>query len=108
MTNIPIRIIFVVLDRDANTCQYCGKIGIRIKRYGKPCVIENPNNIDLKKECFNYNGLDVIPFEIDHVIPRGYGGKSDESNLVLSCHECNRKKGFRLLGVSYGRSTTLV
>ncbi|MCP4392780.1 MAG: HNH endonuclease [Alphaproteobacteria bacterium] len=31
-------------------------------------------------------------YEIDHVIPTVMGGASEESNLVLSCVECNQKK----------------
>ena len=34
-------------------------------------------------------------FEIDHVIPRSRGGSDRVSNLVLSCHDCNRAKGDR-------------
>ncbi|MDQ2716030.1 MAG: RNA-guided endonuclease IscB [Chloroflexota bacterium] len=32
-------------------------------------------------------------FEIDHVVPRSRGGSDRVGNLVLSCAECNRKKG---------------
>jgi 5-methylcytosine-specific restriction endonuclease McrA len=33
------------------------------------------------------------PFELDHVRPRSRGGSDRVSNLVLSCHECNSRKG---------------
>lgn len=36
-------------------------------------------------------------FEIDHVIPRVHGGSNRISNLVLSCHSCNQKKGNKSL-----------
>jgi hypothetical protein len=34
---------------------------------------------------------------LDHVIPRAHGGKSTWDNLVTCCHECNLKKGSKLL-----------
>jgi hypothetical protein len=33
--------------------------------------------------------------EIEHIVPRARGGKSDESNLWLSCPLCNRHKADR-------------
>ena len=77
------------------TCQYCGKIGIKIFRWGKPCVVENPTKIYLdSKE--NYNDRSLIPFEIDHLIPRIKGGTNDIDNLTLSCRKCNRGKKDKL------------
>ena len=49
--------------RDDDTCQYCGK--------------------KLPREGLN----------IDHVVPRARGGKSSWTNLVLSCLDCNHRKG---------------
>jgi hypothetical protein len=34
----------------------------------------------------------VATFPIDHVIPRGAGGKNDPSNLALTCPHCNAHK----------------
>src|SRR5208337_1800457 len=56
-----------ILLRDRNTCQYCGKA-------------YPPGELTL-----------------DHVVPRSRGGNSTWENLVACCHECNRKKGNRLL-----------
>jgi 5-methylcytosine-specific restriction endonuclease McrA len=42
-----------------------------------------------------YCGRGETAFEIDHVLPRSRGGSDRVSNLVLSCHECNRAKGDR-------------
>ena len=56
-----------LLLRDRNTCQYCG---------------------------------DVLPsseLTLDHVLPRSRGGLSTWENLVACCHDCNRRKGDRLL-----------
>src|SRR6266581_3790212 len=40
-----------------------------------------------------YCHISTVPFEIDHQLPRSRGGSNRISNLVLSCHECNRAKG---------------
>lgn len=58
--------IIRVARRDNNTCQICGKIL-------------------LDRE-----------IEIDHIIPYSRGGTSDESNLRVTCLECNRKKGKKI------------
>ena len=89
---ISIKKIIYVLNRDKNICQYCGKKGVRVFRWGKPCVVENPNRKILKDNT-NYNDRDLIPFEIDHIISVHYGGTNKVNNLTLSCQKCNRKKG---------------
>lgn len=58
--------IIRVARRDNNTCQICGKIL-------------------LDRE-----------IEIDHVIPYSRGGTSDESNLRVTCLDCNRRKGKKI------------
>ncbi|MFH1654601.1 MAG: HNH endonuclease, partial [Pseudomonadota bacterium] len=52
-----------ILLRDDFTCQYCSK--------------------RLSKGSLN----------LDHVVPRSRGGKTSWTNVVTSCHHCNRKKG---------------
>ncbi|SRR6266487_1527812 len=42
-----------------------------------------------------YCGALNVPFEVDHLLPRSRGGSHRLSNLVLSCHECNARKGDR-------------
>lgn len=49
--------------RDKNTCQYCG------------------------------NQFARHDLNLDHVVPRTYGGRTTWENVVCSCIECNRKKG---------------
>jgi 5-methylcytosine-specific restriction endonuclease McrA len=56
-----------ILNRDKNTCQYCGKV-------------------------FSQKSL-----TLDHIIPRSKGGKSTWENLVSCCVPCNRKKSDSLL-----------
>ena len=66
---VPIKDIkltrYNIYQRDRNTCQYCGKV-------------------------FDRNELNL-----DHVIPREMGGRTDWLNLVCSCLGCNAKKGNR-------------
>jgi len=54
-----------IYARDSYTCQYCGK---RL-------------------------GVDELTY--DHVQPRSQGGRTDWTNIVTCCHECNRSKGGR-------------
>lgn len=49
-----------------------------LEKFGRRCV---------------YCGRGETAFEIDHVLPRSRGGTDRVSNLVLSCHDCNRAKG---------------
>ena len=65
--SIPHSTIIRVARRDNNTCQICGRIL-------------------LDRE-----------IEIDHIIPYSRGGTSDESNLRVTCLECNRKKGKKII-----------
>ena len=55
-----------VFERDKNRCQYCGQI--------------------FRREELN----------LDHVIPRHYGGRTTWENVVCSCIRCNTRKANRL------------
>ena len=55
-----------VFERDKQRCQYCGK-------------------------SFAFEDLNL-----DHVIPRHYGGKTTWENIVCSCIKCNSRKANRL------------
>ena len=57
---------FNVYARDRNACQYCGH---RFPR---------------------------TELNLDHVIPRHYGGKTTWENIVCSCIKCNSRKANRL------------
>lgn len=39
--------------------------------------------------------LDLSTATVDHVLPRGKGGKHEWTNVATSCLKCNRKKGNR-------------
>jgi hypothetical protein len=39
------------------------------------------------------------PFQIDHIVARQHGGKSEPSNLALSCLHCNVRKGPNIAGI---------
>lgn len=55
-----------VFGRDKNRCQYCGQVFERTE------------------------------LNLDHVIPRHYGGKTTWENVVCSCVRCNTRKANRL------------
>lgn len=42
-----------------------------------------------------YCGVENVPLEVDHIVPRSHGGSDRVSNLTLACHNCNQKKGSR-------------
>ena len=46
------------------------------------------------RECA-YCGKEHVPLQIEHVIARSKGGSGRISNLTLSCHDCNDRKGTR-------------
>ena len=43
-----------------------------------------------------YCGLEEVPLEIDHIIPKSRGGANRLQNLALSCKECNSVKANKL------------
>jgi len=40
-----------------------------------------------------YCGKTDVPLEIEHIVPKSKGGSDRVSNLTISCHDCNQKKG---------------
>jgi 5-methylcytosine-specific restriction endonuclease McrA len=54
-----------IYARDHYTCQYCG------------------------------TKLGVAELTYDHVVPRSQGGRTEWTNIVTACHDCNRDKGGR-------------
>jgi HNH endonuclease len=40
-----------------------------------------------------------FPHEVDHIDAEKHGGRTDESNLGLSCFTCNRRKGSDLTSI---------
>lgn len=54
-----------IFSRDDHTCQYCGRKYVRAE------------------------------LNLDHVLPRSQGGKTNWENVVASCIPCNSKKGGR-------------
>lgn len=44
-----------------------------------------------------YCGVIASRIEVDHVQPISLRGSNDESNLVVSCYQCNRSKGSKPL-----------
>ncbi len=54
-------------------------------------------------ECCEYcrlpQSLDVLPFQIDHIIAEKHHGPTVEENLALSCFNCNAHKGLNIAGI---------
>lgn len=40
-----------------------------------------------------YCGAENVPFEVEHIIPRGRYGSERVGNLTIACHLCNQRKG---------------
>ena len=91
--SIPIFVIREVLERDNYTCQQCGKTGTFVNRFGKPAVVENPDNIKLIWGA-NHNERSLIKFELHHNEPRFLGGTNEADNLILFCFDCNWAKTY--------------
>jgi 5-methylcytosine-specific restriction endonuclease McrA len=49
-----------------------------LEKFGRTCV---------------YCGKTDVPMEVEHIIPKSRGGSDRVSNLTISCHKCNQKKG---------------
>jgi hypothetical protein len=52
--------------------------------------------------CQSSEALTVVTFEVEHIVPRSLGGKTEFNNLCLACPSCNRHKSNRLTGIIYG------
>lgn len=61
-----------VHERAAQCCEYCGRR-----------QVDSP----------------LIPFHVEHIVPRKHGGDDDFENLCLACPDCNLQKGSDLTGI---------
>ncbi len=59
----------------------------------------------IRRQAKNRCGYCLVPqklvsykLEIEHIVPRGIGGKSLEENLWLACRQCNLSKGMKTHG----------
>jgi len=46
-----------------------------------------------------YCGVEQVPLEIEHIVPKSAGGTNRVSNLTLACIPCNQKKGSQALDI---------
>jgi len=73
MTYIPDRLRKLVYERAGGQCEYC--------------LLHNE---------------DAFPsHEIDHIFAEKHGGTTIESNLCLSCFDCNRHKGSDIASIDF-------
>lgn len=75
------RIRKAVLERD-KACVYCGL----------PVAIVVDNTVGGANDQWRAYDIYSRPFHFDHKIPFSQGGKSDETNIVLACADCNLRK----------------
>jgi 5-methylcytosine-specific restriction endonuclease McrA len=40
-----------------------------------------------------YCGMEKVPLQVEHIVPKARGGTDRVSNLTLACEACNKKKG---------------
>ena len=71
MTDVPRRLRRTVRTRAGGRCEYC----------------RMPED------------LDVLGFQVDHVVARQHGGRTVPSNLAFACAPCNGSKGPNVAGV---------
>jgi hypothetical protein len=73
------------------SCEYCGKGPLIIYDFNMKSLVDALDNPNMR---FNtkFNPFDGAT--CDHKVPQSKGGdKFNYSNLAVSCHRCNRKKG---------------
>lgn len=49
-----------------------------LEKFGRKCV---------------YCGVESVPLEIEHIVPKSRGGTNQVNNLTISCQVCNQEKG---------------
>jgi 5-methylcytosine-specific restriction endonuclease McrA len=50
----------------------------------------------------------LIPFHIEHIVPRQHGGSDDPNGLALACDRCNAYEGPNLSGIDPVTRTVVV
>lgn len=67
------------------------------RRHHKPVKFSRVNIYARDHYACQYCGhkLGVAELTYDHVVPRSQGGRTEWTNIVTACHDCNRNKGGR-------------
>ena len=67
------------------------------RRHHRPVKFSRVNIYARDKYACQYCGrkATVADLTYDHVVPRSQGGKTEWTNIVTCCYQCNRKKGGR-------------
>lgn len=68
----------------------------QIVRFSREAVF----NRDGGKCCYCSQNLEYEDATLDHVVPRTHGGTTTWTNVVISCHVCNTRKGSQSLAES--------
>jgi len=78
-TTIPIPLRQLVIERAESRCEYC----------------------------LIHQSVSPYTHEVDHLLARKHGGKTESQNLALACLPCNRRKGSDLTTID-PRSSEIV
>jgi 5-methylcytosine-specific restriction endonuclease McrA len=67
------------------------------RRHAKPVKFSRVNIYarDHYRCQYCHKRANISDLTYDHVVPRSQGGKTEWTNIVTCCYECNRKKGGR-------------
>jgi 5-methylcytosine-specific restriction endonuclease McrA len=55
-----------------------------------------------------YCGVEHVPLEIEHIVPKSAGGSNKISNLTLACKPCNQKKGNQSIDIFLAKKPELL
>lgn len=79
-----------LLQKYQYTCVYCNACAFKNGKGNSNVLTTELGLMPQQRLCQRAIGLRL---EMDHVVPRSKGGSDSVNNLVLSCRDCNEKKG---------------
>jgi len=67
------------------------------RRYARPVKFSRVNIYarDNYRCQYCHRKASIVDLTYDHVVPRSQGGRTEWTNIVTCCYQCNRKKGGR-------------
>lgn len=80
------------IERLANNpmCSCCGKKGIVFRLVTDLHSQVSKTHYTAKLHLYTEDEEDYL--NIDHIVPRSYGGKNNDENIQVMCHTCNQRK----------------
>ncbi|OGS20764.1 MAG: hypothetical protein A3J83_01635 [Elusimicrobia bacterium RIFOXYA2_FULL_40_6] len=83
---------FQIAIPDVIALKFYDKVPMKEVKFTRRNIYEHYNY----KCCYCGKKLTTDKLNLDHIIPRSRGGKTDWKNVVTSCFSCNLKKGSNL------------